>query len=171
MLKISAGILVFRVNGKKVEILIGHTGGPYGVNKDTSAWSIPKGEIEQLDNDTVEDSFEAAIREFKEETNLEIKDKNKIKYFDTIHQSSMKDVIIYIMEENYDLSNFKSNTFEMEWPEGSGNIGTFPEIDKLEWVDLRTARDRLFRGQRQIIDLLQLYLEGRRDAIDSATCN
>ena len=47
-----------------------------------------------------------------------------------------------------------SNTFELEWPRGSGRIIEVPEIDRAEWVDLTVARVRLVRGQVAALDEL-----------------
>ena len=65
MAKKSAGILLFRFINKTLEVLLVHPGGPYFIKKDMGAWSIPKGELEDD-----EDEFNAAIREMKEETGL-----------------------------------------------------------------------------------------------------
>jgi predicted NUDIX family NTP pyrophosphohydrolase len=66
MPKQSAGILLYRVRGGAVEVLLVHPGGPFWVNRDLGAWSIPKGEYEQG-----EDPLAAALREFREETGQE----------------------------------------------------------------------------------------------------
>ena len=43
--KQSAGILLYRYVNDELEVLLVHPGGPYHVNKDIGAWSIPKGEF------------------------------------------------------------------------------------------------------------------------------
>ena len=58
----SAGILAFRVNAKKLEVLLVHPGGPFWRNKDLGAWSLPKGEY-----DDGEAPLAAARRELIEE--------------------------------------------------------------------------------------------------------
>jgi predicted NUDIX family NTP pyrophosphohydrolase len=63
MKKFSAGILVYRKKGALLEVLIAHHGGPFWAKKDNGAWSIIKGEC-----DGSEEPFDAAKREFKEET-------------------------------------------------------------------------------------------------------
>ena len=68
MTKSSAGIILFRRSNQQTEILLGHMGGPFWAKKDEHAWTIPKGEFEQ-DKET---AVEAARREFREETGLEI---------------------------------------------------------------------------------------------------
>lgn len=45
----SAGILLYRLGGTntrpaRVEVLLGHMGGPFWSRKDAGAWTIPKGE-------------------------------------------------------------------------------------------------------------------------------
>jgi len=63
----SAGILMYRRSGPKLEVLLVHPGGPFWRNKDEGAWSIPKGEM-----DDGEDATIAARREFLEETDIAI---------------------------------------------------------------------------------------------------
>ncbi len=63
MTAISAGILLYRHVGGKVEVLLIHPGGPFWARKDEGAWSIPKGLVEPG-----EDRMAAARREFAEET-------------------------------------------------------------------------------------------------------
>ena len=67
MPKLSAGILVYRVKNKKIEVFLCHPGGPFYKNKDNAVWTIPKGEFDEN-----EEPFTAAKREFKEETGQEI---------------------------------------------------------------------------------------------------
>ena len=43
--KQSAGLLLYRRKGDKLEVLLGHPGGPFGRNKDLGSSSIPKGLI------------------------------------------------------------------------------------------------------------------------------
>jgi 8-oxo-dGTP pyrophosphatase MutT (NUDIX family) len=66
MAKTSAGILVFKRSEGQVKVLLSHHGGPFWAKKDNGAWSIIKGETD--DNEA---PFEAAKREFKEETSHE----------------------------------------------------------------------------------------------------
>ena len=44
MAKLSAGVLLYRTRDGVVEVLIAHPGGPFWARKDDGAWSIPKGE-------------------------------------------------------------------------------------------------------------------------------
>jgi len=64
MLKLSAGLLLFRRADDGVEVLIAHPGGPIWSRRDTGAWSLPKG----APLDQQEALLDAARREFHEET-------------------------------------------------------------------------------------------------------
>ena len=44
MPRTSAGLLMYRIKDGTLQVLLAHPGGPYFVNKDEGAWSIPKGE-------------------------------------------------------------------------------------------------------------------------------
>src|ERR1700761_6474036 len=63
--KLSAGLLLYRLQAGDLEVLIGHPGGPFWASKDAGAWSIPKGEYTPD-----EDPWAAAQREFEEEVGL-----------------------------------------------------------------------------------------------------
>ena len=65
MPRVSAGLLMYRIQDGKLQVLLAHPGGPFFKNKDDGAWTIPKGEIEPG-----EDLLEAAKREFEEETGV-----------------------------------------------------------------------------------------------------
>jgi len=59
----SSGILLWRRNDGRLEVLLAHQGGPFWAKKDLGHWTIPKGEVEPGEE------FEAvARREFAEET-------------------------------------------------------------------------------------------------------
>ena len=66
-MKISAGILIYKIEDGILHVLLGHPGGPFFKNKDDAAWSILKGEIEEG-----EDPLHAAIREAKEEGDITV---------------------------------------------------------------------------------------------------
>jgi predicted NUDIX family NTP pyrophosphohydrolase len=65
MPRLSAGLLMYRIKDGAIQVLLAHPGGPYFVNKDDGAWSIPKGEP-----DADEDLLVTAQREFEEETGV-----------------------------------------------------------------------------------------------------
>ena len=131
--------------------MLAHPGGPFWVNKDREAWSIPKGIKEK--NETI---IDAAKREFREETGIEI-DRGLID-LGTIKQPSGKMVTIFAAEMEIDATKVKSNLFEMEWPPKSGHLQMFPENDRAEWFNVEEARVKIFRGQRGFLDKLKSVL-------------
>jgi predicted NUDIX family NTP pyrophosphohydrolase len=148
MKKFSAGILVYRKKGALLEVLIAHHGGPFWAKKDNGAWSIIKGEY-----DGSEEPFDAAKREFKEETSHnapqgEYMDLGELKRKDD------KTIKIWAIEGDFDAKTIKSNTFKMEWPPKSGKIQKFPENDRAEWFTLPAAMPKMNNGQEIFLERL-----------------
>jgi len=152
MPKTSAALLLFR-RRDGLEVLIAHMGGPFWARKDARAWSIPKGEY------TDEEPLAAARREFAEELGSPPPDGDAID-LGVVTQSSGKVVTTYAIESDFDLAGFRSNTFELEWPKGSGRVQEFPEVDRAEWVPEPVAREKLVKGQVPVLDALLEHLEG-----------
>jgi predicted NUDIX family NTP pyrophosphohydrolase len=140
----SAGLLAFRRTDAGAEFLLVHPGGPYWRNRDDGAWSIPKGLI-----DEDEDEQEAAIREFREEVGLAV-DGVFARLADR-RQRSGKSVLCWMVEADLDLTGFHSNTFEMEWPPGSGRTILIPECDRAAYFQADTALTKILAGQRGFI--------------------
>jgi len=151
MPKTSAALLLFR-HRDELEVLIAHMGGPFWARKDAGAWSIPKGEY--LDD---EEPLAAARREFAEEMGSPPPDGDVIP-LGTVKQSGGKTVTTYAVEGDFDLAGFHSNTFEMEWPRGSGRMREFPEVDRAEWMPVTVAREKLVKGQIPVLDALRDHL-------------
>ena len=144
-MKKSAGILVYKKENGILKYLLVH---PYGVFYDfgdKNTWSIPKGEF--ID----EDPFEAAVREFTEETNIDF-DFNKphIK-LTPITQKSGKVVHAFAFEGDIDVDAVKSNLFEIEYPKDSGKTAWFPEIDKAKWFTNEEAKTHILPAQFDLI--------------------
>jgi predicted NUDIX family NTP pyrophosphohydrolase len=148
MPKRSAGLLPYRIHDGVVEVLIGHPGGPFWASKDDGAWSILKGEYTDG-----EDPWEAAQREFTEETALAPPAGPRI-VFEPVRQPSGKVLTAFAVRGDVDISDARSNTFEIEWPRGSGRMREFPEIDRVQWFSVARARDKLLAGQRVMLDRL-----------------
>ena len=151
-MKRSSGILVYKKENKNIKVFLCHPGGPYWENTHLHSWGIPKGELDE--NETLK---ETAIREFKEETNLEVD--SDIKFLYTKKVSNNKLVTIFIKEKDLDLSKCKSNTFELEWPKDSKTINTYPENDKFEWIDIDEAYDLIFPQQQIFLNKLKELLK------------
>jgi len=150
--KTSAGLVIYRRNGDKLEVLIGHIGGPWLAKKDNNAWSIIKGEY------TDEDPKAAARREFKEETNFEPPEGEWIELGE-IKQKSGKKVIAWAAEGNYDETKAKSNTVKVEWPPKSGQFTEYWETDRVQWFDINKVEPKLVSGQYELIQNLAQKLD------------
>ena len=148
----SAGILLYRISKKYLEIFLVHPGGPFWKNKDVGAWSIPKGEFD--DN---EKPLDAAIREMSEETGITLK--GDFIELTPVKQKSGKLVYAFAKEHDVDPSQIKSNEFEIEWPPKSGKKKLFPEIDRAEWFDIKTAKEKIISAQSSLIEELAIKLK------------
>jgi predicted NUDIX family NTP pyrophosphohydrolase len=156
MPKRSAGLLAYRRTDDGVEVLLVHPGGPYWRRKDEAAWSIPKGEIDGLD----EDPLEVAVREFGEELGVDPPDVDDAADLGDVRQPGGKVVRAWAIEGAVDVSDVRSNTFEMEWPPRSGRTQEFPEVDRAEWFGPEEARRKILRGQAPFLDRLDELLDG-----------
>ena len=154
MPRMSAGLLLYRRGADGYEVLIGHPGGPFWARKDEAAWSIPKGEY--TDD---EDPWVAAQREFAEEIGLGVPDGPRVA-LPPVKQSGGKIVTAFAVGADLDVTDSVSNTFEMEWPKGSGVVKEFPEIDRVGWFPVEQARVKLLKGQRPLLEHLIAHLEG-----------
>ena len=146
----SAGILLWRRRGKHLEVLLGHNGGPYFARKDAGHWTVLKGEVEPG-----EDLVAVARREFAEETGHQPPDGALIE-LGQIRQRSGKRVLAWALEGDLDPDTAVSNTYELEWPPGSGRIQAFPEIDRVAWFGLPEARERIKAAQAPFLDRLEV---------------
>jgi predicted NUDIX family NTP pyrophosphohydrolase len=146
--KLSAGLLLYRARAGVVDVLIAHPGGPFWARKDDGAWSIPKGEY--TDD---EDPWVAAQREFSEEIGLPVPDGPRID-FGPVKQPGGKVVTAFGVQADLDVTDARSNTFELEWPKGSGKVREFPEVDRVGWFPVAQARTKLLKGQREFLDRL-----------------
>ncbi|MGO9422358.1 NUDIX domain-containing protein [Roseiarcus sp.] len=155
MPKTSAGIVLFRRRPPGVEVLLVHPGGPFWTKKDEGTWSIPKGEV-----GPGEDLLAAAKREFREETGAVAE--GAFLDLGTVKQPSGKLVAAWASEGVFDPASLTSEHFTMEWPPRSGKSAAFPEVDKAEWFDLETAKRKILKGQRPILDALAERLKGER---------
>ena len=146
--KQSAGLLLHRHEGDGLEVLLAHMGGPFWMRKDEGAWSIPKGEYEPGD-----DPLTAARREFEEELGSP-PPVATCRALGSVIQPGGKLVTVWAVEGDLDASTAVSNTFEIEWPPGSGLLKSFPEVDRADWFTLEVARTKLLKGQIPFLDRL-----------------
>jgi predicted NUDIX family NTP pyrophosphohydrolase len=155
----SAGLIPYRFTGGRLEVLIGHMGGPRWSRRDEHAWSIIKGE-----HDEHEPALAAARREFTEETGAPVPEGPMLELGE-VRQAGGKRVAAWALAAELDAAGLHSNTFTMEWPPRSGKHVEFPEIDRFAWCELDTARRRLVAAQATLLDQLERALAaGRADA-------
>lgn len=153
VVKTSAGILLYRLRDGQPQVLLAHMGGPFWARKDEHAWSIPKGEY--LPD---EDPHAAAVREFAEELGSPLPDGPELDL--GIAKQSGKSVQAWAVLAEFDASSCVSNTFELQWPPGSGRIQEFPEVDRAEWFGVAEARIKLVKGQVVFLDRLRDRVAG-----------
>lgn len=153
--KRSAGILLYRRNGGETEFLLVHPGGPFWKRKDRRAWSIPKGQIE-----SEEEPRACALRELEEELGPAPElDLAQLVELGSVRQRAGKVVEAWAAEAEFDPAALESNTFSLEWPPRSGSEQEFPEVDRAEWFDLGTAREKILPAQAEFLDRLLEHLQ------------
>ncbi|MEX0621324.1 MAG: NUDIX domain-containing protein [Solirubrobacterales bacterium] len=153
--KKSAGLVLYRFRDDRLEVLIARMGGPLWKKKvrdGRRGWSIPKGEYTDG-----EEAFDAACREFREETGFDPPDSTATP-LGQIRQKSGKRVTAWALEGDLDPARASSNLITVEWPPRSGRKKEFSEVDRVEWVDPDTARGRIIEGQDELMDRLEGHL-------------
>ncbi len=153
--RVSAGLLMYRRRGGELEVFLAHPGGPFFARKDAGAWSIPKGEVEPG-----EELLATARREFEEETGIHPGE--PLIPLGEVKQKGGKVVHAWAFEGDWpEGSRLRSNTFELEWPPGSGRVQVLPEIDRAELFGLATAREKINPAQAAFLDRLVAALAPR----------
>ncbi|MEM8706074.1 MAG: NUDIX domain-containing protein [Actinomycetota bacterium] len=150
-MKRSVGLVLHRDGAAGVEVLVGHMGGPFFARKDEGGWSFPKGLVEDDEAPLV-----AAEREFAEEMGSVAPPGRSVDLGEVT--ASGKAFRMFARAGDFDADAAVSNTFEMEWPRGSGRMQSFPEIDRAAWVTLDDAERLLAKGQRPFVDRLRAAL-------------
>ena len=155
-MKTSAGILVYKKENNEILFFIAHPGGPFWKNKDIGAWSIPKGEFNKDEN-----AFDAAIREFEEETG--IKPKGNFIELNPVKLKSGKMIYAWAVEDDIDADSITSNEFAFEWPPKSGKTIMIPEIDRCGWFGQKEALEKLNVAQNAFVaELITILAEQSR---------
>ena len=150
---ISAGLMMYTYQDKKLKVFLVHPGGPFFVKKDKGYWGIPKGLVEKD-----EDLFETAKREFEEETG--VIPEGKFIPLGFVTQKNGKKVYGWAYEAKNDLPiEITCNTFEVEWPPHSGKKQNFPEVDKGEFFNIQDALEKINSAQIEFINRLKEHLQ------------
>ncbi len=155
MTKQSAGILLYRIKDKNLQVFLIHPGGPFFKNKDEGAWSIPKGEFLNDEN-----GLTAAKREFLEETGQPVD--GKITELKPVKLKSGKIVYAWAVEGDIDETTIASNTFPLEWPPKSRKFIDTPEVDKGGWFNPEEAKIKINPAQAGLINELVDMLSSNR---------
>jgi predicted NUDIX family NTP pyrophosphohydrolase len=143
----SAGLLLFRRGAGGVEVLLGHPGGPFWRQRETGAWTIPKGGI-----DPGETPLAAGVREFREETGFE--PCPPYLPLGTITQRGGKIVHAWAFEGDCDPAALVSIEARTEWPPRSGRYISVPEIDRVAFFAMPQARAVINIAQVELLDRL-----------------
>ena len=163
--RVSAGAVVWRRGAAGIEIVIVHPGGPFFAKKDLGAWSIPKGEIDDVgpnvDSENIPETLlEAAARELLEETGL-APDGEWVPLGEA-RQKSGKVVHAFAIEADGPLpKGHQPPQIRIEYPPGSMRELAFPEVDQVCFASLDEARARLNPAQTVFIDRLAEWLAAR----------
>ena len=125
-------------------------GGPLWSGKDAAAWSVPKGIY-----DDPEPPLAAATREWQEELGVPLPIAvESLVLLGEVRQPSGKRLVVWAGEGDLDPDTIVPGTFTMQWPPRSGTTAEFPEIDRVEWCAVDSARRRLVAGPRVFLDRL-----------------
>jgi predicted NUDIX family NTP pyrophosphohydrolase len=147
---VSAGLVLYRIRNQRLEVFLGHPGGPFFAYKDAGHWSIPKGEIEPR-----EDMIETAIREVKEEIGIRIDPRAKFIPLGSIRQKGGKIVHAWALErDEVAFDPAKTQTFKMEWPLHSGRFEAYPEIDRAGYFSWPEAIEKIKSTQVPLLERL-----------------
>ena len=142
---------MYRHKPHGLEVFLVHPGGPFFVNKDVGAWTIPKGEY--ADD---EPPLRAARREFQEETGFTASE--PFVDLGSIKQAGGKIVAAWAFEGDCDPEKLISNHCQIEWPPRSGRHIEIPEVDRGTWFSLEDARQRIKSTQIPLLDRLSKAL-------------
>ena len=142
---------MYRRTRGELEFFLAHPGGPFSRTKDDGHWTIPKGEPE-----ADEPLLEVAKREFREETGIEPREP----YIELgcIQQKGGKWVHAWGFEGECH-GPICSNTFQMEWPPGSGRICAFPEVDRAAFFPFNEACQKIKGTQVPLLERLAALLK------------
>ncbi len=167
---VSAGVLVWeRAADGALRVLLAHMGGPFWAHKDKGAWTIPKGLV-----DEGEDHLAAARREFREETGV-LAPADASLYMDLgeapgpgnrkiLHMFALEARHIPAAREGgcdaLASDSPPSNTFQLQWPPKSGQMRSFPEIDRTACLELDVALEKVDAAQRVFLQRLRERVAG-----------
>ncbi len=119
-------------------------------------WSIPKGLIDQTDNG----HFSTAVRELKEETNVDFYTHfDYVQFIKSLPSSKYKNknkiLFPFLVKVNLD-----KETFNLKCTSYFSKNGVqLPEIDQFKWVTINEAKDYLHESQINNLDMIKIHLK------------
>ncbi len=135
---------------KETEVFIVHPGGPFWKKKDRGAWSLPKGEVNDGEN-----TFEAAKREFFEETGVVVPETDFLD-LGNVRYKNKKTVHVFGFKGTGNERFVKSNFTELKMK--SGRTLKFPEVDRAQYFSLNEAKLKLHPVYLEILEKLKKAL-------------
>ena len=133
-MKRSAGVLLYRWNQGRLEVLLVHPSGPYNRR---APWSIPKGEL-----DPGEDPEQAARRETAEETGI-----------------TPPEGLMPLGTVQYRKSRKRIVGFAAPAPPGAEPRCASWEVDRAEFLPVEEALDRIHPDQAPLVRRLVEHLQ------------
>ncbi len=152
--RVSAGLLMYRIRNGELEVLLVHLGGPFWTRKDAGAWFVPKGGVEEG-----EEELAAARREFQEETGME--SSAPFLELGSVYHRSGKRVVAWAFRGDGDPGKLRSNTFLLEWPPKSGKFKEFPEIDRADFFNVGAAAKKMHAAEFELLKRLEKIVATR----------
>ena len=147
----SCGILAYRWKDGELQVLLGKSAGMFGRKL---PWNIPKGHIEEGESE-----FACAVREFEEETGLEVPQDRYCIMLGDAKTSAGKVVVIFGVEYDYNPEGddvpITSMTFVKEHPRHSGHFITVPELECAKYMAVEDAVEVMFQYQRVFVERLK----------------
>jgi predicted NUDIX family NTP pyrophosphohydrolase len=137
------------IAGGKIEIFLGHPGGPWYWNRLDACWQAPRGEVEESDKDLLQ----AARREFEEETGIKTPARRYV-YLGWVQQADGKKIYYWAFKKNWKGKSIESNTFSMEYPMGTGEFVRFPELNAGKYFSVEEASVKISRTLVPLIGTL-----------------
>jgi predicted NUDIX family NTP pyrophosphohydrolase len=156
--KQSYGIVLYRKrkDGAVELFLCKANGVRYWNSMRVKIWGIPKGRRDKKS----ESALKVAKREFREETGCKPPklEYTKLCKFRTPHN---KDITVFIADATgVGGIRFRgSNTMTTEYPAGSGEFVTYPEIATARWLTIKQARKWMMYGQVDMLDIIEKHIK------------
>ncbi|MBU0907485.1 MAG: NUDIX domain-containing protein [Nanoarchaeota archaeon] len=145
----SAGLLIYKFSKEgNLKFFIVHPGGLFWKDREIGAWSIPKGEIEEGE----EDLLEVAKRELKEETGIDApEDEEEFIDLGEVTQKSGKVVRAWAFEGDWTGLLMCSSWVDVEW---NGQEIRIPEIDKAGFFSIEKVKVLINPAQVELVERL-----------------